>query len=169
MGAVAILDSLSRADVRFVVIGMLAATLQGSPMRTDDIDICPETSPPNLEALAGVLNELRAKEWDPHEGEAVDRDWSAELLQADQLWILRTEHGPLDLLFRPRGTDGYRELAQDAVVIDLEGLQVPAASLRAIIRMKEATGREKDLMQLPSLRRLLEKLDGGQESDFQSH
>ena len=159
MGAVPILESLTRADVRFVVIGMLAATLQGSPMRTDDIDICPETSPANLEALAGVLKELRAKEWDPLKGEVVDRDWSAELLQADQLWILRTGHGSLDLLFRPRGTDGYQDLAEDAVLIDLEGIQVPAASLRAIIRMKEAAGRDKDLMQLPSLRRLLEKLE----------
>lgn len=159
MGAVPILESLIRADVRFVVIGMLAATLQGSSMRTDDIDICPETSRANLEALAGVLKELGAKEWDPHKAEVVDRDWSAELLQADQLWILRTGHGPLDLLFRPRGTRGYQDIVQDAVLIDLEGLQVPAASLRTIIRMKEAAGRDKDLMQLPSLRRLLEKVE----------
>lgn len=159
MGAVPILEALIRADVKFVVIGMLAATLQGSPMRTDDIDICPEASPVNLEALAGVLEELGAKEWDPRKGEEVDRDWSAELLQADQLWILRTDHGPFDLLFRPKGTEGYRDLVQDAVFIGLGDLQVPAASLRAIIRMKESAGREKDLMQLPSLRRLLEKLE----------
>lgn len=166
MGAVPILESLTRADVKFVVIGMLAATLQGSPMRTDDVDICPETSPANLETLAGVLTELGAKEWDPHKGEAVDRDWSAELLQADQLWILRTDHGPLDLLFRPRGTDGYQDLVRDALFIDLDDLQVQTASLRAIIRMKETAGREKDLTQLPSLRRLLEKLEGTQEPDL---
>ena len=166
IGAVPILESLTRADVKFVVIGMLAATLQGSPMRTDDIDICPETSPANLEMLAGVLKELGAKEWDPHKGEVVDRDWTAELLQVDQLWILRTDHGALDLLFRPRGTDGYQDLVRNAVVVELGELQVPAASLRAIIKMKEKAGREKDLMQLPSLRRLLEKLEGDQQSDL---
>lgn len=159
IGALPILESLTRADVKFVVIGMLAATLQGSPMRTEDIDICPETSPANLEALAGVLEELGAKEWDPRKGEEVDRDWSAELLQADKLWILRTDHGPLDLLFQPRGTDGYQDLVRNAVSVELGELQVPAASLRAIIQMKESAGREKDLMQLPSLRRLLEKLE----------
>lgn len=168
MGAIPILEALTRADVKFVVIGMLAATLQGSPMRTDDIDICPEASPANLEALAGVLKELGAKEWEPHKGEVVDRDWSAKLLRADQLWILRTDHGPLDLLFRPQGTDGYQDLVRNAVSVKLGELQVPAASLRAIIQMKEGAGREKDLMQLPSLRRLLEKVEGGLESDFQS-
>lgn len=159
IGAVPILEALIRADVKFVVIGMLAAALQGSPMRTDDIDICPEPGPVNLEALAGVLGELGAKEWDPRKGEEVERDWSAELLQADQLWILRTDHGPLDLLFRPKGTEGYQDLVQDAVFIGLGDLHVPAASLRAIIRMKESAGRDKDLMQLPTLHRLLEKLE----------
>ena len=166
MGAVPILESLIRADVNFVVIGMLAATLQGSPMRTDDIDICPESSPANLEALASVLEELGAREWDPRKGEEVDREWTADLLKVDLLWILRTNHGPLDLVLRPKGTDGYQDLVQDAVHIDLGELRVPAASLRAIIRMKESVGRDKDLMQLPTLRRLLEKVEEDLESDL---
>ena len=157
MGAIPILETLTHAEVDFVVIGMLAATLQGSPLRTDDLDVCPSSSPENLERLAKALTELEAREWEPRKGELVDRVWSSELLKADRLWILRTKHGPLDLLFRPNPTAGYVELREGAVTIPIDDLEVPVASLDDVIRMKEAANRDKDLAQLPTLRRLREK------------
>jgi hypothetical protein len=38
------------------------------------------------------------------------------------------------------------------------GISVPVASLRDVIRSKEAAGRDKDLAQLPLLRRTLEQI-----------
>ena len=48
----AILERLAAADVRFVVVGGLAAQAHGSPSMTDDLDICYARDADNLRALA---------------------------------------------------------------------------------------------------------------------
>lgn len=158
IGARSLLEAFNRHGCRYVVIGMLAATFQGSPLRTDDLDVCPEGSDDNLERFARALSDIGAREWDPHKGEEMERQWSAATLKVDSLWILRTEHGNLDLLFKPKGTNGYEDLERDAVVVEVDDLQITVASVESIIRMKEAAGREKDLAQLPTLRRLAERI-----------
>jgi hypothetical protein len=68
---------------------------------------------------------------------------------------LVTDAGDMDVTFEPSGTTGYDDLAQNAVVIDLGGLEVPVAALEDVIRSKEAANRPKDLATLPLLRELL--------------
>ena len=63
----------------------------------------------------------------------------------------------IDVMFEPAGTAGYTDLLRDAVSLDLgEGLIVKIASLRDLIRMKQASGRPKDLAQIPALEATLE-------------
>src|SRR5688572_28225217 len=119
-----ILKALNSEDVAYVVIGALAATFQGSPLRTDDIDICPSDHVENLHRLAKALKKLEAKEWDPRKEIAVELDFTAEVLQIDRLWILLTKHGPLDLVFEPAGSSGYRDLASSALTLEIDGIQV---------------------------------------------
>jgi hypothetical protein len=72
-------------------------------------------------------------------------------------WTLSTNAGPLDLVFVPSGTSGYEDLRRDALELDLGTAKtVLVASLRDVIRMKEAAFRVKDQAQLPALRRTLE-------------
>ena len=155
-----VLRCLSDHQVSFVLIGALAATMQGSPLRTEDIDICPAESENNLRRLAAALKELDAKEWDLHRDDVVERDWSPEVLRADRVWILSTKYGRLDLVFIPAGSKGYEELAASAVDLAVEDLVVRVASLDDIIRSKEALGREQDLAQLPTLRQLAARTKG---------
>jgi hypothetical protein len=54
------LGALTAAGVRYLVIGGLAAVLQGSNISAGDADVCPEESPENLEALALALSQLHA-------------------------------------------------------------------------------------------------------------
>jgi hypothetical protein len=56
-----ILVTLERHEVRFLVIGGLAAVLHGSPIVTADADICPARDSENLRRLAGALKDLRAR------------------------------------------------------------------------------------------------------------
>lgn len=154
-----IFATLNAHDVDYVVIGALGATLHGSPLRTDDVDICPSADRSNLERLAAAIKDLGAREWDPRKDEEVERDFDAEMLSIDRLWLLVTDYGPLDLVFEPAGTRGYRDLVRDAVNVEIDGLEIPVASLTDIIRSKEATGRETDRQQLPTLRRLLQRLE----------
>ncbi|MDQ3986899.1 MAG: hypothetical protein M3280_10450 [Actinomycetota bacterium] len=158
IGAKHILNVLNDHSVDYVVIGALGAMLHGSPLRTDDLDICPSRDSSNLDRLGEVLHELNAREWDPRKDEYFERDFSAEFFAGDRLFLLITEFGALDLVFEPTGTGGYDDLIQQAVEIDVEGLMVPTASLGDIIRSKEATDRESDREQLPTLRRLWSRL-----------
>ena len=157
IGARDIFYALNSFDVEYVVIGGIAQTLRGVVIRTDDVDICPRASSDNLARLAQALTDIDAREWDPHKGEEVDRAWSVEMLQVDNLWILRTKYGGLDLLFKPAGSTGYDSLSQDADVMEVGGLEIPVASVDALIEMKEAAGRPKDREHLSFLYRLRRK------------
>lgn len=162
IGAREILRTLNSFAVEYVVIGGLAQALHGLVIKTDDIDICPAPSLENLARLASALTEMDAREWDPHKGEVVERQWSAEMLEVDRLGILHTRYGPLDLLFNPAGTNGYDTLSQDADVKTAAGTEVPVASIGSIIEMKEAVGRPKDrehLLLLYRLRKLMNRDD----------
>ena len=56
-----IITTLARHDVKYVLIGAVAARLQGSPPMTADADITPERDPHNLQRLATALRELDAR------------------------------------------------------------------------------------------------------------
>jgi hypothetical protein len=40
-----VIEMLNRHGVRYVIIGGVAATLHGSPLRAGDTDICPDSNP----------------------------------------------------------------------------------------------------------------------------
>ncbi|MGI9112154.1 MAG: hypothetical protein ACR2GT_08180 [Gaiellaceae bacterium] len=149
------LEILNRHQVRFVVVGAFSAVVQGYPLPTQDLDVTPARDPENLERLAAAMQELGARMRVP-EGAAVAFPLDAKLLEQAVAWTLTTVAGPLDLVFEPAGTSGYDDVRNDAVELSLRGLPLVLASLRDVIRMKEAAGREKDLMALPALRRTLE-------------
>jgi hypothetical protein len=148
---------LERHGVRYVLVGGLAATLHGSPLRTGDADICPARDVENLRALAAALVEMgaRIRAADASDGLAFACD--ASFLGRVELLNMTTRLGDLDVTFRPAGTGGYEDLRANACSYDLGGLVVPVAALADVIRSKEAAGRPKDLAALPTLRALLER------------
>lgn len=153
--ASAIVATLQRHDVRFVVIGAVAAIAYGSPLPTEDMDVTPDRAPDNLEALTSALRELDAK-LRTLEG-AVAFPFDAKMLGGNDLWMLTTKFGSLDIVFDPAGTKGYDDLRRNAEALDLgSGAPVLVAHLSDVIRSKEAASRTKDLMQLPALRQTLE-------------
>jgi hypothetical protein len=149
-----LIAALARHSVRFIIVGAVAAIAQGSPLPTEDLDITPEREPENLERLAAALRELDAKLRVPR-GERVDFPIDADFLGRMDVWTLTTDAGDLDIVFVPPGTRGYHDLLADAFEVDL-GARVLVASLRDVIRSKEAAGRPKDIAQLPALRQTLE-------------
>jgi hypothetical protein len=149
------LEVLHRHGVDFVVIGAFSAVAQGYPLPTEDLDVTPSRDRANLERLAAALIELQAElrlPGDQRHSFPIDADY---LGRADS-WTLATVAGPVDVLFAPTGTAGYDDLRRDALSATLRGTPVLLASLRDLIRMKDASSREKDRMQLPALRRTLE-------------
>ena len=152
---VPLLDALQRQGVEFIVVGAAAAIAQGSPLPTYDLDVTPANDPQNIERLVAALTDVDAKLRTPTDPVAFPLD--PKTLASAQAWTLETSSGSLDLVFAPAGTQGYTDLRRDALLVDL-GTEEPVlvASLRDVIRMKEASNREKDRAQLPALRRTLE-------------
>jgi hypothetical protein len=150
-----LLEALQRHGVDFIVIGAAAAITQGSPLPTYDLGVTPARDPGNIDRIVAALVELDGKLRTPTEPVSFPID--ARMLAGADAWTLDTTSGPLDLVFVPAGTQGYDDLRRDALHVDLgTGTPVRVASLRDVIRMKEASNREKDRAQLPALRRTLE-------------
>jgi hypothetical protein len=150
-----LLDALQRHRVEFIVVGAAAAVSQGSPLPTYDLDVTPARTAENIGRIVAALRELDAKLRTPTE--PVEFPLDPKMIAGAEAWTLDTSAGPLDLVFTPTGTSGYDDLRRDALELDLgTGSPVLVASLRDVIRMKEASSREKDRAQLPALRRTLE-------------
>lgn len=152
-----ILRTLARHDVRFVLIGALAATLQGFPLATRDADITPAQDRENLERLAAALRDLEARIYTAPIPEGLPFDCSAAMLARGEIWNLVTAAGRLDIAFKPSGTAGYDDLAQHAVRVPLYGGTLLAARLEDIVRSKEAAGRPKDRLHVEVMREMLKR------------
>jgi len=152
-----ILGVLARHQVRFVVIGGIAATLQGSTTITNDLDICYARDQENVERLAAALNEVRATLRGVREHVAFLLD--ARTLKAGLNFTFDTKYGPFDCLGEAGGGFDYEQLRRNADGMDLVGTTVWVASLDDLIRMKRAAGRNKDLIEIENLSALRQVRD----------
>ncbi len=149
-----ILAVLDEHEVDYLVIGGMAAFLQGSPLPTEDVDVVPERTTNNLTRLSKALRALDARVRNGDE-DPLPFSHDAASLAGSTFWNLTTRFGDLALSSEPSGTTGYADLRRDAVEVTLRGRPVLLASLADIIRSKEAAGRDKDRRALPVLRELL--------------
>ncbi|MGH8894706.1 MAG: hypothetical protein ACRDWY_15600 [Actinomycetes bacterium] len=150
-----LVEVLYRHEVRYVLIGGLAAIIHGSPFPTEDLDIAPETSRDNLARLSDALRELGATICASEVEGPLPFNHNADSLADASVWNLVTSHGGLDLSMTPAGTRGYSDLVRDAGEATIGGVVVTVASLADVIRSKQAANRNKDLRVLPVLREIL--------------
>ena len=123
----AICRVLIEHEVRFVVIGGVAARLHDTGHATVDVDVCPSTDEDNLVRLAAALRHVVTM-------------------------TLITNDGPLDLCFQPAGfRDGYDALVGGSTTVVVAAVDVPVASLADVVASKRAAGRPKDIVALPAL------------------
>ena len=90
-----IIQTLHEYEVKFVLIGALAARLHGFPRLTADADITPLKSDENLANLARALKKLRAKIYTQAIPEGLEFDCSARTLARADMWNLVTNCGCL--------------------------------------------------------------------------
>lgn len=152
--------TLAAYRVAYVLVGALAARLQGMPRMTADADITPEASPQNLTRLASALTELGARVHTDSIPEGLVFDCSAATLARGRIWNLTTEAGRLDLVFEPDGTSGYEDLEPDAVRIEVFDLTILVASIPQMIRMKRASDRPQDRQDVIVLEDILARQRG---------
>jgi hypothetical protein len=164
LDAAAIVATLNRHRVRYVVIGAFAAIAQRAPIApTRDIDLTPQESTENLRRLSAALTELDAGVRTDSDQGGLPFDHDAASLRRAATWNLVCRYGEFDIAFRPSGfDDGYTGLVARAHRVVVEGVEVDVADLDDVIHSKEAAGRPKDLRALPSLYRYREARRAGE-------
>jgi len=138
-----ILTALRSADVSFVIIGGVAATVHGSARLTSDIDVVYERSPANIERLVKAMAPLK-----PYlRGAPPDLPFrfDSETVRRGLNFTLSTEAGPVDVLGEITGVGDYHAVFAVSEEISLFGASYRCISLDALIVSKRAAGRPKDL------------------------
>ena len=151
----AALRTLAEHRVDCVVVGGVAALLQGAPINTFDLDVVHSTETANIEHLLAALTELDAcYRFQPE----LKRRPDASHLRSPGHQLLMTRYGPLDLLGAIGKGRSYSDLLPDSAEFNLgDGVVVRVLGLETQIAVKEELGGEKDLVALPILRRTLEQ------------
>ncbi len=145
---------LVAANVRFVVIGGLAATAHGSARVTDDLDICYDPDPANRRLLATTLDAWGAYVRGVDAGLPFVMD--ERTLGTTPVMTLTTSQGSIDVMDRVLGVGEFPDVLRESQEVESGGVMFRVLSLPALISAKRATRRRKDLDQLPELEALLE-------------
>jgi len=156
------LDELRRRDVRFVLVGGLAAIAHGSAYNTNDLDICYDTADDNVRTLIDVLQGWKAypRGWEP------GLPWLLDLrtFRTTPVLTLSTEEGDIDLLDRIEGVGDFQACLAASKPVELGEGSVRVINLDALIRAKKAAGRAKDrerIVELEALQALIEQRGSG--------
>jgi len=141
-----ILDLLKRlrdADVEFVLVGGLAATVHGSAVVTEDADVCAPLTEANLERILTAISPL-----DPSHRMTPKRlplvQTAGELVGFKNLY-LSTSAGQLDILEEVSGVGDFQAVLNASTEVTVWQGPMRVLSLDALIRSKRAMNRPKDL------------------------
>jgi hypothetical protein len=148
-----ILETLARHQVEHIVVGGVAAILEGAPISTFDLDIVPDPAPENRTRLLAAVRELEARYLDPAGRHLVPDETKLATLRLHQLI---TKAGPLDVLATIGEAMTSEHLAGRTHERIVGNLRVRCLNLDAVIESKEQANRDKDRAALPILRRTLE-------------
>lgn len=158
----ALLESLDRHGVGYLIVGGIAARAHGATRPTADLDVLPSNSQDNLDRRATALRDLNARlrvgGMSDEEARGLPVEISAATLRAFGSSTWMTDVGPLDIVGELRGRQGesraYNDLVGRASTHQVGAVTVEVAGLDDIIDAKEFAGRDKDAAALPELRAL---------------
>jgi len=149
------LEAMLRAlrDVEFILVGGVAAAVQGAPIVTQDVDILYRLAPANLKRLELALDVLNA----------VTRDdprrlrFAVSHLATKGHKLAMTDAGAIDILGSINDGLVFEDLLPHTERMEFEGLEVNVLRLDKLIDLKRALGRPKDLAVLPVLEATLKE------------
>ena len=130
-----LITTLARHEVRYVLIGAMAAQLRGSTRTARVAIITPSREAANVRRLVTALRELDARPYTESAAAGLPFDRDIQALAARRrpaepgaLWSLATSAGRLEVAFEPKGTTGYLYLIGDAASIEVFGARVDVVS-----------------------------------------
>lgn len=152
---ISLLRRLVEQEVRFVVVGGMAAAAYGSSVVTEDVDVCAPLDEENVRRILAALSGLNPRQRMRPDRPALPSD-PAQLRGLRNLYIV-CDAGQIDFLGEITGVGPYEALAKNATVLDLGGFSCSVISLDDLIRGKQAMGRPKDVRAAQELQLIRDK------------
>ena len=137
------LQLLLEEQVDFMIIGAYALGVHGYPRATGDIDIWVKPNDIN----SGKLYKALARFGAPLDQIKID-DFSKEGI-IFQIGVIPRR---IDIITKIDGVT-YEEADEDRIIVKVEDLKIPVISLDKLIKNKMSTGREKDELDIKTLRK----------------
>jgi hypothetical protein len=144
-----LLEILQHHKVEFILVGGIAAVLQGAPLMTFDVDIVPFRSPANIERLLGALEATGAR----CRGNPEIR-LTLEHLSSPGRQLLVTTFGPLDVIGAIHGEFDYANLLPHTNRLQLRGSTILVLKGEMLLWLKELSSDPADQSRAAVLRRI---------------
>lgn len=152
-----LLNGLNEAGVEFILVGGLAAVVQGAPITTFDLDIVHRQTDGNISKLINFLKSVDAYQRRPDD---IIIEPTERHLKEKRHILLNTRFGPLDVLAFIEKDYGFEELLSKTVEIKFQGRKVYVLSLETIIKLKRDSKDPKDIYRMPILEETLRQSIG---------
>ena len=151
----ALLKGLNEAGVEFIIVGGMAAVVQGAPITTFDLDIVHRQTDENIKKLIKFLKSIDAYLRRPDDKliRPDERDFYSE-----GHVLLTTCIGPLDVLAVIEKNLGFDDLLPNSVKIEFQGHKVYVLNLETIVALKRESKDPKDQYRLPILEETLHQI-----------
>jgi predicted nucleotidyltransferase len=144
-----LLERLTEAEIRFVLVGGLAVNAWGYLRATRDVDVVPDPSADNLAKLDSLLRELGGKV--DVGGRLLDSSAISTFLKTGDRTLVMTELGQVDVLQGLPQVPAFATLDAEASDVDIEGFSVRVCSFEHLRTMKQASERPRDRDDLEAL------------------
>jgi hypothetical protein len=150
-----LLRAFHDAAVEMIVVGGVAATVQGSARVTMDLDVVYRRTPDNVTRLVAALGPLSPYLRGAPPG--LPFRWDEQTIQRGLNFTLTTSLGDVDVLGEIVGGGRYEDLLGSTVEVEAFGIPCLCLGLEKLIAVKRAAGRPKDLEAVAELEVLWEE------------
>jgi len=133
---------LAEAGIQFIVVGGMAAVVQGVPVTTFDLDIVHSRDEANTRKLLVLLKTIHAR-YRMHPPEKTLEPSEAALLGKGHQ-LLYTDLGALDVLGAIEDGLEYQDLLAHSIEVQLRGKTVKILGLQKLAGLKSKSSNEKD-------------------------
>ena len=157
-----ILEGLLEAGIDFILVGGLAAVIQGAPVTTIDVGVVHSQSPQNISKLIDFLKSIEAfhRRLDDKIIAPRERDLSGKGHS-----LFTTRLGPLPVLAVIEQGKSYNDLLGHTVEIEFRGHTLRVLNLDMLIKLKKNSKDPKDKQRLAVLEETFRQLEKEQRNN----
>ena len=150
-----VVQRLIEKNVEFVLVGGFAAAAHGSPLGTQDVDVCCPMTFENLSRIQSALEGLHPMHRSRPD---LPLEITPKFCEGLKNLYLKTDHCALDCLGTVLGVGDYETVRQHVIELKLPYGVCPVLDLDTLIAAKVAMGRQHDIETVVHLKQIKNRL-----------